>query len=64
MKQLDSVRRCFETEDSGSLSTVRTADPPSPEPGWRWIMTAAASIQIVEYLVQSRNAVQATIGDP
>src|SRR5437660_2262477 len=27
-------------------------------------MTAAASMQIVEYLVQSRNAVQATIEDP
>src|SRR6516165_8571977 len=27
-------------------------------------MAAAASIQIVEYLVQSRNAVQATIEDP
>jgi D-sedoheptulose 7-phosphate isomerase len=30
----------------------------------RLIMTAAASMQIVEYLVQSRNAVQAIIEDP
>src|SRR5262249_19852811 len=40
------------------------AEPRCLGPGWRWIVTSAASKQIVEYLVQSRNAVQAAIEDP